>query len=217
MSNLLAKKGVFITVEGSEGVGKSTAVAFIERFLQSTIQFDVISTREPGGTLLAERIRQILLSKEGEPIDPVTELLLMFAGRRQHVQQVILPALSEGKWIICDRFTDASFAYQGGGRGIRDDEIAHLESLVHPDVVPTATILLDAPVSIGLTRIIQRGSMDRFEQERQAFFERVRQKYLDRAARAPERYHLINAAQPLDEVQAQLRTVLQTIVDPYVT
>jgi dTMP kinase len=213
---ILAKKGVFITIEGSEGVGKSTAVKFIEQILSSIGRVDFVCTREPGGTVVAEKIRQILLAKDQEPIDHVTELLLMFAGRRQHLQQVILPALVAGKWVICDRFTDASYAYQGGGRGIADESIARLETLVHPDLSPVATILLDAPVSVGLTRIIQRGAKDRFEQEREAFFERVRQKYLQRAEKAPDRYYRINAAQSLEHVQAELRAVLQTLIDRYV-
>lgn len=213
--NRLADKGIFITIEGSEGVGKSTAVKFIEQFLQAKKQFHIICTREPGGTDVAEQIRKILLNKDAEPIDPITELLLMFAARRQHLQHVIYPALVAGKWVICDRFTDASYAYQGGGRGICDESIAHLEAMVHPDLSPHATILLDAPVSVGLTRAGKRSAADRFEQEKQAFFERVRQKYCDRAMTAPKRYYIINADQPLNVVQTELSTVLEKIIDRY--
>ncbi|MBS4050539.1 MAG: dTMP kinase, partial [Methylomonas sp.] len=161
-------RGRFITLEGGEGVGKSTNLQFI-RHLLAQKQIDVVLTREPGGTELAEKIRQLLLEKHSESITPQAELLLVFAARAQHVQHVILPALAQGKWVLSDRFTDATYAYQGGGRNMDNRIIAWLESTVQGELRPDLTLLLDAPVETGLLRAQHRGKLDRFESERRDF------------------------------------------------
>ncbi|MFO1391418.1 MAG: dTMP kinase [Agitococcus sp.] len=202
---------VFITLEGTEGVGKSTALAYIQDYLnEHYVPF--ISTREPGGTPLAEKIRQLLLTKDDEKMAYHTELLLMFAARAQHIQQVIKPALTAKKWVLCDRFTDASYAYQGGGRGLPMYEIAQLENLVQGELQPTLTLWLDAPVELGLQRAATRQELDRFEQEKVEFFQKVRAVYQQRAEAYPQRFRRIDASLPLEQVQAQLKSVLSYFV-----
>lgn len=195
--------GRFITVEGTEGVGKSTNIDFLAESLRIRGK-EVILTREPGGTPLAEELRNILLQPRDERISIETELLLMFAARAQHLENVIKPALERGAWVISDRFTDATFAYQGGGRGIPFNSISVLESLVQGPLRPDLTLLLDLPVEIGLRRASLRSAPDRFEQEKVAFFERVRQAYLQRAQQDPQRVKIIDASQPLTDVQQQI-------------
>ncbi|MGB3622214.1 dTMP kinase [Ketobacter sp. MCCC 1A13808] len=202
-------KGRFITVEGSEGVGKTTNIEFIKHWLaENRIEF--IVTREPGGTPLAEQLRELLLQPREESVDETAELLMVFAARAQHLNQVILPALRQGKWVLCDRFTDATYAYQGAGRSMNQDTIAQLENLVQNGLRPDAVILLDVSVEIGLQRARGRGELDRFEREDVAFFERVRAGYLARAANHSG-YHVVDAGQPLDRVQQQLNLVLATL------
>ncbi|MDX9741264.1 MAG: dTMP kinase [Gammaproteobacteria bacterium] len=198
----------FITVEGVEGAGKSSNLRFIRELLERGGR-EVITTREPGGTVLSEQIRDLLLEQRTEGMAPDTELLLMFAARAEHLDRLIRPALAAGKWVLCDRFTDASFAYQGGGRGIDAARIAQLAQWVHGDFAPGLTLLLDLPVEQGLTRAGERAEPDRFERERGEFFERVRARYLDLAARDPRRFRVIDAAAPLEAVQDQLREVLE--------
>ncbi len=197
------KQGFFITVEGVEGAGKSTAMKFIEAHLREN-DIDVVVTREPGGTEIAEVIRHVLLDHHEEVMAEDTELLLMFASRAQHIVQVIKPNLLKGKTVLCDRFTDASFAYQGGGRCIPEARIAALEAWVLGDFRPDITILLDLPSEIGVSRVRGRGQLDRIETEELAFFNRVRECYLDRAKQYAERYRLINAEQSIAEVKQAL-------------
>jgi dTMP kinase len=199
--------GKFITVEGIEGVGKSTNIEFIRRQLLAAGR-DVVLTREPGGTALAEAIRGLLLDPEYTGMDARCELQLVFAARAEHLARVIRPALAQGKWVLCDRFTDATYAYQGGGRGIDTAIIASLETLVQGAFRPDLTLLLDVPVAVGLARAGKRGALDRFEQEQVEFFERVRICYLDMAREHAARYRVIDAARPLDEVQCELEGVL---------
>lgn len=202
------ERGVFITVEGGEGVGKSTNLNFVADLLRAAGHAPLL-TREPGGTALAESIRQLLLAPADEPIAELTELLLVFAARAQHLERVIKPALAAGQWVLCDRFTDATYAYQGGGRGLNVAHIADLERLVQGALRPDLTLLLDAPVAVGQQRAGARGGApDRFEAEQAAFFERVRNAYRARAEREPERFRVVDAAQPLAQVQAQLRACL---------
>lgn len=205
------KYGRFITLEGCEGVGKSTNLQFIKALLLEK-QLEVTVTREPGGTELAEQIRQLLLTKHHERITPLAELLLMFAARSQHIHHVILPALQRGGWVLCDRFTDATFAYQGGGRNMNTQTIAWLEQAVQGDLRPDLTLLLDAPVEMGMQRAHKRGSLDRFESERLDFFQRVRQAYLQQAQLNSERYCVIDASLSLPEVQAQIRQAVQRLL-----
>jgi dTMP kinase len=200
-------QGVFITIEGGEGVGKSTNLEFVAELMRAAGKTPLL-TREPGGTPLAERIRQLFLQPADEAVCEMTELLLVFAARAQHLQQVIKPALASGRWVLCDRFTDATYAYQGGGRGLNASHIARLEQLVQGDLRPDLTLLLDTPVDVGLARVRARGAPDRLEAEQLAFFERVRATYLERARREPQRFRVIDAAQPLAAVQAQLRAGL---------
>lgn len=204
------KAGKFITLEGGEGVGKSTNLQFIRQFLQQQ-RIEVTVTREPGGTAVAEKIREILLMQHDEPISAQAELLLVFAARAQHVRQVILPALWQGRWVLSDRFTDATYAYQGGGRNMDMQTIAWLENMVQGDLRPDLTLVLDAPVEIGMQRAKHRGTLDRFESEQRSFFERVRQTYLQRAL-SNERYKVIDAGLALSEVQAQIALALDELV-----
>lgn len=199
--------GRFITLEGGEGSGKSTNLRYIQALLQER-QIDVIVTREPGGTELAEKIRNLLLEKHEESLTSDAELLLMFAARSQHIQHVILPALRRGQWVLCDRFTDSTFAYQGGGRNMDVNKISWLEQTVQGDLRPGLTLLLDTPVEIGLQRAKYRGTLDRFESEQRYFFERIRQAYLQRARQTPERYRIIDASLPLVDVQTQIKQVI---------
>jgi dTMP kinase len=201
-------RGKFITVEGGEGVGKSTNIALIAEQLTHAGHAPV-RTREPGGTALAEQIRQLLLAHGDEPMSAWTELLLIFAARAQHLAQVIEPALAAGQWVLCDRFTDATYAYQGGGRGLNSAHIAALEQLVQGGLRPDLTVLLDAPVEVGQQRAAGRAALDRFEVEQAAFFERVRSTYRDRARAEPQRFLLVDAAQALPDVQAVLSAALQ--------
>lgn len=193
------RQGRFITLEGIEGVGKSTQAERLVAHLRSEGR-DVVATREPGGTVIGDRIRSILLDPDGEGPAGDTELLLMFAARAEHVARVIRPALAEGKWIVCDRFTDATYAYQGGGRGIAAERIARLEDWVQGDLRPDRTLVLDLPVAEGLRRARGGRDGDRFERERHDFFERVRQTYLDRAAAEPERCRVIDAGGSVETV-----------------
>lgn len=203
-------RGRFITFEGTEGVGKSTQITQAVEFLQAR-GIRVLVTREPGGTPMAEAIRTLLLEPRDESVHEITELLLMFAARAQHLHTRILPALGAGQWVLCDRFTDATFAYQGGGRGVDPERIAILEQLVQDNVRPDHVFLLDAPIEVGMTRARNRGALDRFEQETVAFFERVRGCYRDRAGLSPERYHIIDATRTLEQVSADIRQHLQHI------
>jgi len=201
-------RGKFITIEGTEGVGKTTNMAFIKAWLEAK-KLPYLSTREPGGTPLAEQIREVLLAPRAELVCSASELLLMFAGRAQHIDQVIEPALVGGNWVLCDRFTDATYAYQGAGRNMGSDLIAKLEILVQGSLRPDLTLILDIPVEIGLTRASARSDPDRFELEQVEFFERVRRGYLGIAEQDPDRCKLIDASQPLEQVQSQIVGVLE--------
>ena len=205
------QSGKFLTIEGTEGVGKSTNLAFVCDWLKAR-GLEVIVTREPGGTPMAEEIRSLLLSKRDEPVDETAELLLVFSARAQHLAQVIKPALARGAWVLSDRFTDATYAYQGGGRGLNKAVIEALEQLVQGDLRPDLTLILDIDVELGLNRARQRGELDRFESETISFFERVRKAYRQRAESAPDRYRLINAGATLPEVQAEIDNVLSELL-----
>jgi len=204
--------GLFITLEGPEGAGKSTNREYLAARLREQ-GVDVVMTREPGGTPLAERIRELLLAPSEERMAVDTELLLMFAARAQHLAEVIRPALARGAVVLCDRFTDATYAYQGGGRGLSVERIAILESFVQGELRPDLTLVFDLPVEIGLARAAARGRLDRFEQEGQAFFEAVRQAYLQRAGQQPQRYRLLDAAQPLSAVQQAIDALVPGILE----
>lgn len=207
--------GKFITIEGGEGVGKSTQISALRDLLVSR-GLAVVVTREPGGTRRAERIRELLLETSEEAMPPICELLLMFAGRSTHIENVIRPALQRGIWVICDRFTDATYAYQGGGRGMNLDQIASLESWVQQDLRPDLTLLLDAPVEIGAQRAAlrneQRGITDRFEHEQRSFFERVRAAYLKRVAAEPHRFAVIDASVDRDLVTNSIRAAVDPLL-----
>jgi dTMP kinase len=204
--------GKFITLEGIEGAGKSTAAAFVVATLRAA-GLPVLATREPGGTALAERIRQIVLERGTESVTPMTETLLMFAARALHVSNLIRPALARGEWVVCDRFTDATRAYQGSARGVDGTLIEQLAQAVHPDLQPDCTLLLDLPVPVGLARARARtGATDRFEAETVAFFEKVRAGYLQIARHAPSRVRLIDAAAPLAQVERQLAGILTQLL-----
>ncbi|MFM8332208.1 MAG: dTMP kinase [Candidatus Methylumidiphilus sp.] len=202
-------KGVFITLEGGEGVGKSTNLGFVADFLRASGK-QVVATREPGGTPVGEKIRAVFLG-EGD-IAPETELLLVFAARAQHLRDVIEPALAGGAWVVCDRYTDASYAYQGGGRGVDLAFIQSLERHVQRGRQPDLTLLLDAPVETGMARAKHRGPSDRMEAETLAFFGRVRAAYLQLAERCPARVKIVDAARPLDEVRADLAEHLRRLL-----
>ncbi len=204
--------GRFLTIEGIEGVGKTTQVACISALLGQT-GIEHVVTREPGGTALAEKIRDLVLSPGAESLPPAAELLLMFAARAVHLANHIEPNLLAGRWVICDRFTDATYAYQGAGRGMSGEDIRYLETLVQGVRRPDLTLLLDVPVDVGLERSRKRDAgkvRDRFERERAEFFERVRDGYLTRARAEPDRIAVIDAAAPLDEVTARIRSVLES-------
>ena len=205
------RRGKFITIEGIDGVGKSTNMAVLVQHIEDA-GHKVHTTREPGGTPVAEDIRELLKNRSDEPIPEIAELLLMFAARSLNVNNVILPALEAGTWIVCDRFTDSSRAYQGGGRGIPMETINRLADWVHGDSWPDLTILLDAPVEIGMQRADQRGAPDRFEQERQDFFQRVRECYLQLAISEPERFVIIDTTQSLEEVGREIREIADLLI-----
>jgi len=206
------QQGKFITVEGIEGAGKSSNLSFIQRFLEAAGK-QVVFTREPGGTPLGEEVRDLLLGHKHTGMADDTELLLMFGARAEHLASVISPALESGKWVLCDRFTDASYAYQGGGRGIARDRIRVLEQWVQGRLRPDLTLLLDLPVDMGLERAEKRSEPDRFEREADAFFGRVRDAYLQIAADEPERVRLVDASLPLPQVQAQIATAVERLID----
>ena len=204
-------RGKFITLEGGEGVGKTTNLVFIKDYLQAH-DIPVLVTREPGGTGLAEKIRELLLSHENEALTEQTELLMVFAARSQHINNTILPALSKGYWVLCDRFTDATYAYQGGGRSMSMTAIHWLENFVQAGLQPDLTVLLDAPIEIGLHRARQRSAPDRFEIESHDFFERVRRAYLVQAELNPERIKIIRADRPLVDVRNEIIECLQIML-----
>ncbi|RLW53187.1 MAG: dTMP kinase [gamma proteobacterium symbiont of Stewartia floridana] len=210
MSNTL--KGRFITVEGGEGAGKSSNLDFIRNLLNSAGK-QVVFTREPGGTPLGEAIRDLLLGHQHTGMADDTELLLMFAARAEHLQQKIIPALQQGQWVLCDRFTDASYAYQGAGRGLASERIASLEQFVQGELRPDLTLLLDLPVEQGLARAGQRSEPDRFEKQEMSFFEKVRAGYLEIAAREPHRVKIVDASKPLETVQQQIHSVVSTFLE----
>ncbi|MGF2685119.1 dTMP kinase [Marinobacter sp. DUT-3] len=207
----MSQRGQFITFEGTEGVGKSTQLETAAQTLR-TLGVEFIVTREPGGTPMAEAIRELLLAPRDEPVNDMTELLLMFAARAQHLHTRILPELEAGRWVLCDRFTDATFAYQGGGRGVPAERIALLENLVQGEVRPDRVILLDAPVETGMTRARHRGELDRFEREAVDFFQRIRDTYLERAAADPDRYQVVDAGRSLDEVTGDVTRRITELV-----
>ncbi|OZY44239.1 dTMP kinase [Pseudomonas lundensis] len=206
--------GLFITLEGPEGAGKSTNREYLSARLREA-GIDVVLTREPGGTPLAERIRELLLTPSEDAMCADTELLLVFAARAQHLAEVIRPALARGAVVLCDRFTDATYAYQGGGRGLSHARIAALEAFVQGELRPDLTLVFDLPIEVGMARASARGRLDRFEQEGRTFFDAVRSTYLQRAEAAPQRYRLIDAAQTLEQVQLQLDTLLPQLLGMY--
>ena len=204
--------GKFISIEGIEGAGKSTQIQFIKTYLERFNQ-TVVVTREPGGTPLAEEIRELLLKPREERMSDDTELLLMFAARAQHINQVILPALSEGKWVVCDRFVDATFAYQGAGRGIHEERIAALSEWTLAGLKTDLTFLFDLPVEVGQQRVNQRLlQKDRFEQEKTDFFEKIRHCYLERAAAEPERIQIIDAEKSITAIEQQVSNILDKLL-----
>jgi dTMP kinase len=203
--------GLFITLEGPEGAGKSTNREYLAARLREQ-GVDVVLTREPGGTPLAEHIRELLLTPSDEAMTADTELLLMFAARAQHLAEVIRPALARGCVVLCDRFTDATYAYQGGGRGVSQERIAALEDFVQGALRPDLTLIFDLPVEVGLARAAARGRLDRFEQEGREFFEAVRQAYLRKAEQQPARYRVVDAAQSLAQVQQTLDALFPGIL-----
>ncbi len=216
-------KGAFITVEGADGSGKTTHIDFIQRWLSGS-GVEVVRTREPGGTTLGERLREILLENDGAPISDQAELLLFFAGRAQHLHEVIVPALKSGKWVLSDRFTDATYAYQGGGRGMAVADITALEQLTQGALQPDLTMLLDVPPNVSRGRVLQQDVMslatntnanqrmkaDRFEKQSLEFSKAVRKVYKQRAAKFKQRIKLVNADQSMEQVRAELRAILET-------
>lgn len=205
------KQGKFITLEGIDGAGKSTQLAWIVELLQHA-GLNVVVTREPGGTPLGEQLRALLLDKSIS-MHPETEALLMFAARREHLDKVILPALTQGQWVISDRFTDASFAYQGGGRGLDSGKLSILEQWVQGTLQPDLTLYFDVPVEVGQQRVSQIKSVDRFEKEQADFFQRVRAAYLDRARQFPDRIKIIDSSQSLAEVKAAVERTLKVMLN----
>jgi dTMP kinase len=207
-------RGRFVTFEGGEGAGKSTQIAHAAGFLRHR-GIEVVVTREPGGTPRAERLRALLLERDAEPMPQSCELLLMFAARATHLDNLVRPAMTRGAWVLCDRFTDATYAYQGGGRGLPLAQIDALAGMVHPDLWPDLTLLFDLPVDAGLARASQRNGddgPDRFESEQRAFFERVRATYLARARLEPQRFSVIDAGRPVDAVSAAVAAVLDQLL-----
>jgi dTMP kinase len=204
------ERGKFITIDGVEGAGKSTQITFICDYLKAK-GVNVILTREPGGTDVGEKIRTLLLSNSTGKMHADTELMLMFAARNEHIQNKIMPALKQGDWVLSDRFTDASYAYQGGGRGLDVERIAQLEQWVLQDFIPDMTLLLDVPVEIGMSRVESRGKKDRIELEATDFFNRVRQAYIDRSEQFPERIKLIDSSQTVEHTKQQIKVVLDSL------
>lgn len=204
--------GKFISIEGIEGAGKSTQLSFIQSYLEQQGK-TVVVTREPGGTKLGEQIRELLLTPRDEGMSHDAELLLMFAARAEHLEQVIKPALIRGDWVLCDRFVDATFAYQGGGRGINEKRIESITDWTLRNIHTDLTLLFDLPVEVGQERVLKRSlDKDRFEQEKAAFFEKIRQCYLDRAGKEPERLKVIDASQNIEHIQQQVIAVLTELL-----
>jgi dTMP kinase len=197
-------KGRFITLEGIDGAGKSTHLSWIAEQLRVRCP-EVVVTREPGGTPLGEKLREVLLK---QTMHPETETLIIFAARREHLDKVILPALTRGAWVIADRFSDATFAYQGGGRGVSPDKLEILERWIQQGLQPDLTLLFDVPVAIGKKRLSGNARFDRFEREQEVFFENVRSAYLERAARYPRRFRVIDASQSMEQVKKQLKQII---------
>lgn len=212
IDNNAAGAGKFITLEGGEGVGKSTNLAFIHDYLVAR-GCTVVLTREPGGTPLAEKLRALLLEKSAEPMSDLTELLLIFAARAQHLERVIQPALLRGDWVLCDRFTDATYAYQSYGRGLDKGVIAELERLVHPTLKPDLTVLLDIDIDIGLARARERGELDRIESEERSFFEAIREGYRALAEEEPERFAVVDASPELRFVQDAIESHIDALIN----
>lgn len=204
--------GKFLTLEGTEGAGKSTNLAYIQAYLEQR-GIEVVTTREPGGTDIGEAVREILLDTRHTVMHEDTELLLMFAARAQHIREKIMPALEAGKWVISDRFTDASYAYQGAARGMGFERIESIEAWVQQGFYPDMTFVFDLPIEIGMQRVAARGAgTDRFEQEKQDFFEKVRGAYLQRAEQHPQRYHVLDASQSLENVQSSIHDALNQLL-----
>jgi dTMP kinase len=201
------QKGKFITIDGVEGAGKSTQITFIYEYLQSK-GVNVVLTREPGGTDLGEKIRELLLNTKTKSMHGDSELLLMFSARNEHIHNKIIPALNNGDWVLSDRFTDASYAYQGGGRGLDIKRIEQLEKWVLQDLTPDMTLLLDIPVAQGMERVKSRGKKDRIELEEIDFFERVRQAYIARSKKYPERIKLIDSSKTKEHTSMQIAQIL---------
>ncbi len=200
-------RGKFITLEGMDGAGKSTHILDIIKLLELK-GVEVISTREPGGTLLGEQLRTILLN---EAMHPETETLLMFAARREHISQIIEPALARGAWVLSDRFTDATYAYQSGGRGVLANKVIELEAWVQGDLQPDLTLLFDVPVEVSVVRLASARAPDKFERESAEFFTKIRNAYLDRANKNPNRFCMINSNQALDDVKVEVKNVISTL------
>jgi dTMP kinase len=203
--------GCFLTFEGGEGAGKSTNLDYVRDRLEAA-GIPLLLSREPGGTALGEQIRALLLTPENKGMSSDAELLLMFAARAEHLHKVIIPALQRGTWVLCDRFTDATYAYQGGGRGIPSERIAVLEDWVQGGFQPDMTILFDLPIDVGMQRAGQRGELDRFEQEDVSFFEAVRAGYRERARQHPRRFRVVDASLELDAVRQQLDEILDELL-----
>jgi len=208
----MTKKGKFITLEGSEGAGKTTNMIYIKNRCEAQ-GFNVICTREPGGTEISEKIRELLLDKSNSNFFPDTELLLMFAARSQHLNELIIPALNRGDWVISDRFTDASFAYQGGGRGLSWERISLLRDWVQGELRPDLTLLFDLPVKTGMARAKKRGPTDRFEEEDINFFDKVRQGYFRVATEEKQRFSIVDSSKNESEVQHQVEKILSEFIE----
>lgn len=207
----VVNRACFITLEGLEGAGKTSRLADLKAFLEGYGKA-VLATREPGGTVLGERLRELLLAPDEGPMAPLTELLLMFAARSEHVTRLILPALDAGQWVLCDRYVDASYAYQGGGRNLGEAPVAALEGLLPARARPDLTLLLDLPVELGLARANRRSAADRFEQEAVTFHQRVRDAYLARARQHPQRYCIIDAAAGPDDVRHAIERAVERLL-----
>ena len=204
------KKGKFITIDGVEGAGKSTQINFICDYLKAK-GIRIVLTREPGGTEIGEKIRTLLLSNSTGQMHADTELMLMFCARNEHIQNKIMPALAQGDWVLSDRFTDSSYAYQGGGRGLEMSRIRQLELWVMQDFTPDMTLLLDVPVEVGMSRVESRGEKDRIEMEKMDFFDRVRQAYIARSKEFPDRIKLIDSSQTIEHTTNQIGAILDTL------